>query len=131
MAITMKTIILPTENWDLFDPRDHSGLIAAARIAQQAEIAGVLVSEHIVLGPAVGAGTHKHNPREFDMPGNQPPDSTHPSPVTMLGTLAAATDRVKIFAGATLPMLRHPLQVTKDRPPVQRASHRHAGPAPE
>ena len=112
--MTMKTIILLTENWDLLDPRDLSGLIDAARIAEDAGIDGVMVSEHIVLGPAAGAGTPKRNPREFDMPGNQPPDTTHPSLVAMLGALAAATSRVKIIAGAILPVLRHPLQVAKD-----------------
>jgi alkanesulfonate monooxygenase SsuD/methylene tetrahydromethanopterin reductase-like flavin-dependent oxidoreductase (luciferase family) len=112
--MTMKTIILLTENWDLFDPRDLSGLIDAAKIAEDAGIDGVSVSEHIVLGPAAGAGTSKRNPREFDMPGNQPPDTTHPSLVAMLGALAAATSRVKIIAGAILPVLRHPLQVAKD-----------------
>jgi probable F420-dependent oxidoreductase len=112
--MTMKTIILLTENWDLFDPRDLSGLIDAAKIAEEAGIDGVMVSEHIVLGPAARAGTPKRNPREFDMPGNQPPDTTHPSLVAMLGALAAATSRVKIIAGAILPVLRHPLQVAKD-----------------
>jgi len=29
----MKTIILLTENWDIFDPRDLSGLIGATREA--------------------------------------------------------------------------------------------------
>jgi alkanesulfonate monooxygenase SsuD/methylene tetrahydromethanopterin reductase-like flavin-dependent oxidoreductase (luciferase family) len=110
----MKTIILLTENWDLFDPRDLSGLIDAARIAEDQGIDGVMVSEHIVLGPDAGAGTPKRNPREFDMPGNQPPDTTHPSLIAMLGALAAATRRVKIIAGAILPVLRHPLQVAKD-----------------
>ena len=114
MASPMKTIILLTENWDIFDPRDLSGLIDAARIAEEAGIDGVMVSEHIVLGPAAGAGTPKRNPREFDMPGNQPPDTTHPSLVAMLGALAAATSHVKIIAGAILPVLRHPLQVAKD-----------------
>jgi len=110
----MKTIILLTENWDLFDPRDLSSLIEAARIAEDAGIDGVMVSEHIVLGPAAGGGTPKRNPREFDMPGNQPPDTTHPSLIAMLGALAATTSRVKIIAGAILPVLRHPLQVAKD-----------------
>ncbi len=112
--MTMKTIILLTENWDLFDPRDLSGLIDAARVAEEAGIDAVMVSEHIVLGPDAGAGSPKRNPREFDMPGNQPPDTTHPSLIAMLGALAVATSRVRIIAGAILPVLRHPLQVAKD-----------------
>jgi len=112
--MTMKTIILLTENWDLFDPRDLASLIDAAKIAEDAGIDGVMVSEHIVLGPAAGAGAPKRNPREFDMPGNQPSDTTHPSLIAMLGALAAATSRVKLIAGAILPVLRHPLQVAKD-----------------
>lgn len=112
--MAMKTILLLTENWELFDPRDLSSLVDAAKVAEAAGIDVVMVSEHIVLGPDAGAGEPKRNPREFDMPGNQPSDTTHPSLIAMLGALAAATSRVGLLAGAILPVLRHPLQVAKD-----------------
>jgi probable F420-dependent oxidoreductase len=110
----MKTILLLSENWEVFDPRDLSNMIEAAKIAEEAGIDAVMVSEHIVLGPAAGAGKPKRNPRQFDMPGNQPSDTAHPSSIVMLGALAAATSRVDIIAGAILPVLRHPLQIAKD-----------------
>lgn len=110
----MKTMLLLTENWELFDPRDLSSLVDAAKVAEEAGIDGVMVSEHIVLGPDASAGEPKRNPREFDMPGNQPSTTTHPSLIAMLGALAAATSRITLYAGAILPVLRHPLQVAKD-----------------
>jgi probable F420-dependent oxidoreductase len=110
----LKTMLLLTENWDIFDPRVLSSLVNAARIAEVAGIDGVMLSEHIVLGPDAGAGEAKRNPREFDAPGNQPPTTPHPSSMVMLGAIAAATTRLTLFAGAILPVLRHPLQVAKD-----------------
>jgi probable F420-dependent oxidoreductase len=112
--VPMKTMLLLTENWEVFDPRDLMSLVKAAQIAEDNGFDGVMVSEHIVLGPDAGAGEPKRNAREFDMPGNQPSDTTHPSLIAMLGAIAAATSRVTIYAGAILPVLRHPLQVAKD-----------------
>jgi len=110
----MKTILLLTENWDLFSPRDLGSIVKAAQIAEEAGIDGVQLSEHILLGPDAGAGTPKKNPREFDAPGNQSPFTPWPSSPVMLGAIAAATTRLTLYAGAILPVLRHPLHIAKD-----------------
>ena len=110
----LKPLLLLTENWDLFDPRDLSSLVNAAKVAEAAGIEGVMLSEHIVLGPDAEAGGAKPNPREFDQARNQPPPTPHPSSMVMLGAIAAMTTRLTLFAGAILPVLRHPLQVAKD-----------------
>jgi alkanesulfonate monooxygenase SsuD/methylene tetrahydromethanopterin reductase-like flavin-dependent oxidoreductase (luciferase family) len=110
----MKSILLLTENWTLFPARDLQSLVKAAKIAEEAGIDGVQVSEHIVLGPAANAGEPKRNFREYDAPGNQPPDTPWPSSLLVLSAIAATTTRLNLFAGAILPVLRHPLQVAKD-----------------
>jgi hypothetical protein len=69
----MKTILLLTENWNIFSSRDLASIVTAAKIAEEAGIDGVQLSEHILLGPDAGAGTPKKNFREFDAPGNQSP----------------------------------------------------------
>jgi probable F420-dependent oxidoreductase len=112
--MSLKTMLMLSENWDIFDPRDLSSVVNAAKIAEEAGIDGVMLGEHIVLGPDAEAGGAKPNSREFDQPRNQPPNTPHPSSMVMLGAIAAVTRRVTLFAGATLPVLRHPLQVAKD-----------------
>jgi alkanesulfonate monooxygenase SsuD/methylene tetrahydromethanopterin reductase-like flavin-dependent oxidoreductase (luciferase family) len=112
--MTLKTMLLLTENWDIFDPRDLSSLVNAAKTAEVAGIDGVMLSEHVVLGADSEAGGAKSNSREFDQPRNQPPTTPHPSSMVMLGAIASVTTRLTLFAGATLPVLRHPLQVAKD-----------------
>jgi probable F420-dependent oxidoreductase len=110
----MKSILLLTENWNLFPARDLQSLVNAAKIAEEAGIDGVQLSEHIVLGPAANEGAPKRNFREYDAPGNQPPDTPWPTSLLVLSAIAATTTRLKLFAGAILPVLRHPLQVAKD-----------------
>ena len=110
----MKTMLLLSENWDLFSSRDLPSLVNAAKVAEAAGIDGVMLSEHIVLGPDAGAGEPKRNPREFDAPGNQPSNTPHPSSIVLLGAIAAATTRLTLYAGAVLPVLRHPLHIAKD-----------------
>jgi probable F420-dependent oxidoreductase len=112
--MSLKPLLLLTENWDLFNPRDLSSMVEAAKIAEAAGIDGVMMSEHIVLGSNSESAGAKPNPREFDAPNNQPPTTAHPSSMVMLGAFAAATTRLTLFAGAILPVLRHPLQVAKD-----------------
>jgi probable F420-dependent oxidoreductase len=110
----MKSILLLTENWNLFPARDLQSLVNAARIAEEAGIDGVQLSEHIVLGPAANEGEPKRNYREYDGLGNQPPATPWPSSLLVLSAIAAVTTRLNLFAGAILPVLRHPLQVAKD-----------------
>jgi alkanesulfonate monooxygenase SsuD/methylene tetrahydromethanopterin reductase-like flavin-dependent oxidoreductase (luciferase family) len=112
--MTLKTMLMISENWEIFDPRDLSSVVSAAKIAEAAGIDGLMFGEHIVLGPDAEAGGAKPNPRDFDQARNQPPTTPHPSAMIMLGAIAAVTTRVTLFAGATLPVLRHPLHVAKD-----------------
>jgi alkanesulfonate monooxygenase SsuD/methylene tetrahydromethanopterin reductase-like flavin-dependent oxidoreductase (luciferase family) len=46
--------------------------------------------------------------------GNQDPVTPWPSSVAMLAAVAAATERVRVVAGAIIPPLRHPILLAKD-----------------
>ena len=73
-----------------------------------------MVSEHIVLGPNAGKHGVMANPRDYAEPGNQDPHTPWPSSLLLLAAIAAVTTRLRLFAAAIIPPLRHPLQLAKD-----------------
>ena len=109
-----RLLLVLSENWTMTSPRDLRALVTIAAEAEQAGIDGVMVSEHIVLGPAAGAGGVMANPREYAVPGNQPPDMPWPSSVVLLSAIAAVTERLRLVAGAIIAPLRHPLLLAKE-----------------
>ena len=90
-----RLLLILTENWTMRPPPDVGDLVAFAVEAEQAGIDGVMVSEHIVLGPSANAAGLPVNPRDYALPGNQDPASPWPSPVVLLSAIAAATDRLR------------------------------------
>src|SRR5499425_1432061 len=103
-------------------PPDVGDLVAFAVEAEQAGIDGVMVSEHIVLGPSANAGGLPANPRDYALPGNQDPATPWPSPVVLLSAIAAATTRIRLVAGALISPLRHPLTLAKELATLDRLS---------
>jgi probable F420-dependent oxidoreductase len=73
-----------------------------------------MLSEHIVLGPAAGASGVMASPREYAVPGNQPPGMPWPASIVLLSAIAAATERLRLVAGAVIAPLRHPLLLAKE-----------------
>lgn len=82
-----------------------------------------MVSEHIVLGRSASAAGLPANPRDYALPGNQDPAMPWPSPVVLLSAIAAATQRLRLVAGAIITPLRHPLALAKDLATLDRLSH--------
>ncbi len=117
-----RLLLVLTENWTLAPRPDVRDLVAMAVAAERAGIDGVMVSEHIVLGPAANAAGQPLNPREYALPGNQDPATWWPSPVVLLSAIAAATQRLRLVAGAIISPLRHPLAVAKDLATLDRLS---------
>jgi alkanesulfonate monooxygenase SsuD/methylene tetrahydromethanopterin reductase-like flavin-dependent oxidoreductase (luciferase family) len=115
-----RLLLVLSENWTMTSPRDLRALVAIAAEAEQAGIDGVMISEHVVLGPAAGARGVMANPREYAVPGNQPPDMPWPASVVLLSAIAAATERLRLVAGAIIAPLRSA---------AARQGTRHAGPA--
>ncbi len=110
----VKLLLVLTENQTIVDARDVRGLVRLAAEAEQAGVDGVMMSEHIVLGPTAGEGGVMGNPRDYAAPGNQDPATPWPSSVVALSAIAQATTRLRLVAGAIIAPLRHPLLLAKE-----------------
>jgi probable F420-dependent oxidoreductase len=106
--------LILSENWTMTGARDLPVLVRWAREAEDAGFDSVMVSEHIVLGPAAGARGIMANPREYALPGNQDPATPWPSSVVLLSAVAAVTTRIRLVAGAVIAPLRHPLLIARE-----------------
>ena len=109
-----RLVLILSENWTLFPPRDLPALVALAVAAEDAGFDAVMVSEHIVLGPGAAEAGLPENPRDYALPGNQDPRMPWPSSLVLLSAVAAATTRIRLVAGAVIPPLRHPLLLAKE-----------------
>ena len=109
-----RLILILSENWTLTPPRDLGALVRMAREAEDAGFDGVMVSEHVVLGPGADADGLPANPRDYALPGNQDPATPWPSSLVLLSAVAAATTRLRLVAGAVIAPLRHPLLLAKE-----------------
>ena len=106
--------LILSENWTMSPGRDLPALVRWAREAEDAGFDSVMVSEHIVLGPAAARNGLMANPREYALPGNQDPATPWPSSVVLLSAIAAVTERVRLVAGAVIAPLRHPLLIARE-----------------
>lgn len=111
---TPKLLLVLSENWAITPPDDMRALVRIAVEAEQAGIDGVMLSEHIVLGPSAGAAGVMANPRDYAYPGNQPSDMSWPNSIVLLSAIAAVTERLRLVAGALIAPLRHPLLLAKE-----------------
>jgi probable F420-dependent oxidoreductase len=105
----VRLVLVLSENWTITSPRDLRGLVRIAQEAEAAGIDGVMLSEHIVLGAASGAGGVMENPRDYAAPGNQDPATPWPDSIVLMSAIAAATERVRLIGAAIIAPLRHPL----------------------
>jgi probable F420-dependent oxidoreductase len=106
--------LILSENWTMTSGRDLPCLVRWAREAEDAGFDSVMISEHIVLGPAAGADGIMANPREYALPGNQDPATPWPSSLVLLSAIAAVTTRIRLVAGAVIAPLRHPLLIARE-----------------
>jgi alkanesulfonate monooxygenase SsuD/methylene tetrahydromethanopterin reductase-like flavin-dependent oxidoreductase (luciferase family) len=104
-----RLVLVLSENWTMSSPRDLRALVRIAQEAEDAGIDGVMLSEHIVLGPSAGAGGRPENPRDYAAPGNQDPDTPWPDSIVLMSAIAAATTRLRLIGAAIIAPLRHPL----------------------
>src|SRR5438067_3651959 len=109
-----RLLLVLTENHTMRPPPGPRDLVAFAVEAERAGIDGVMVSDHIVLGPGANAAGLPANPRDYALPGNQDPAMPWPSPVVLLSAIAAATERLRLVAGAIISPLRPPLAMATD-----------------
>src|SRR5881397_1174662 len=109
-----KLILILSENWTLVPPRDLRSLVRIAVDAEDAGFDAVMVSEHVVLGRSSRAAGLPENPRDYALPDNHDPLTPWPSSLLLLAAVAAATERLRLVAGAVIPPLRHPLLLAKE-----------------
>jgi alkanesulfonate monooxygenase SsuD/methylene tetrahydromethanopterin reductase-like flavin-dependent oxidoreductase (luciferase family) len=110
----VKLLMVLTENDTLIGPRDLGAMVDMAVEAERHGIDGVMLSEHVVLGPDSRAAGPMQNPRDYAAPGNQSPDYAWPNSIVMMSAIAQATERLRIVAGAIIAPLRHPLLLAKE-----------------
>jgi probable F420-dependent oxidoreductase len=104
-----RLVLVLSENWTMTSPRDLRGLVRIAQEAEDAGIDGVMLSEHIVLGPTAGVGGRPDNPRDYAAPGNQDPDTPWPDSIVLMSAIASATTTLRLIGAAIIAPLRHPL----------------------
>jgi probable F420-dependent oxidoreductase len=109
-----KLVLILSENWTLVDPRDLPPLVRLAVDAEDAGFDAVMVSEHVVLGPAADEDGLPENPRDYALPGNQDPRMPWPGSLLLLAAVASVTTRIRLIGGAVIPPLRHPLLLAKE-----------------
>ncbi len=109
-----RIMLILSENWTISSPRDLRGLVDWAVIAEECGIDSVMISEHVALGPSAGSAGRMSNPRMYALPGNQDPATPWPSSLLLLAAIAARTTQLRLFAGAIIAPLRHPVQLAKD-----------------
>jgi len=110
----VRLLMVLTENQTLVDERDLRGLVDLAVVAERAGVDGVMLSEHVLLGPDAGDAGEMTNPRDYAAPGNQPPSTAWPSSLVLLSAIAHATSTLRLVAGAIIAPLRHPLLLAKE-----------------
>jgi probable F420-dependent oxidoreductase len=110
----VKALLVLSENWTLQPTPTLADLVDLAVAAEAAGVDGVMVSDHVVLGPSADAEGLPLNPRDYAAPGNQDPATLWPSPYVLLSAIASRTTRLRLVVGAIISPLRHPLVTAKD-----------------
>lgn len=109
-----RMVLMLSENWTMTPRPDLPALVRWARVAEDAGFDGVMISEHVVLGPDAGDRGVMSNPRMYALPGNQEPDTPWPNSLILLSAISAVTTRLRLVAAAVLAPLRHPLLLARE-----------------
>src|SRR6476646_1096438 len=109
-----KLILILSENWTLVPPNHLRSLVRMALDAEDAGFEAGMVSEQVVPGSSSARTGQPENPRDYALPENQDPRTPWPSSLLLLAAVAAATEGIRLVAGAVIPPLRHPLLMAKE-----------------
>lgn len=112
--MSIRWVMVLTENDAIVDPRDLGGLVELAVTAERYGVDAVMLSDHIALGASAGANGVMENLRDYAAPGNQDPATAWPSSLVLMSAIAQATTTLRVVAGAIIFPLRHPLLLAKD-----------------
>ena len=114
LAKPLRALMVLSENWTLQPEPSVADLVELAVAAEAVGVDGVMMSDHVVLGPSSGANGLPFNMRDYAHPGNQDPDSPWPSPYMVLAGIASRTTTLRLVVGALIAPLRNPLVSAKD-----------------
>ena len=109
-----KILLIVSENWTLTRGQDLNTLVDWAVLAERAGVWGVMLSEHVCLGPSAGCKGRERNERAYMAPGNQDPATPWPTSMLLAAAMAARTSSLMIACCAIIAPLRHPVQLAKD-----------------
>ena len=110
---TPRILLLLSENWTLTGGQSLGDLVDWAVMAEEAGIWGVMISEHVCLGPSAGSKGREANERAYMAPGNQDPATPWPSSILLNAAIAARTSRIMLANCAIIAPLRHPVDLAK------------------
>ena len=110
---TPKILLILSENWTLVDGQQLNVLVDWAEMAEKAGVWGVMLSEHVSLGPSAGSLGREANERAYMAPGNQDPATPWPSSLLLHAAIAARTTKLRLACCALLAPLRHPVDMAK------------------
>lgn len=108
-----RLVLIASENHTLVPARDLRALVEMATHAEAAGFDGIMVSEHVALGPGSDAEARPENPRDYALPRNQDPATPWPDALVLLSAIAAATSRLRVIASSIIAPLRHPVLLAK------------------
>lgn len=111
---TPRMVLMLSENWTMSPRPDLPELVRWARVAEDAGFDGVMISEHVVLGPDASDQGLMSNPRMYALPGNQEPDTPWPNSLMLLSAISSVTTHLRLVAAAILAPLRHPLLLARE-----------------
>ncbi|MEM7539468.1 MAG: LLM class flavin-dependent oxidoreductase [Chloroflexota bacterium] len=111
--MTPKIMLILSENWTIVHPQELKTLVEWAVIAESCGIDALMLSDHISLGPSAGERGIEPNPRAYAAPGNQDPATPWPDSLLLFSAIAARTNRIRLFCGAIIVPLRHPVHLAK------------------
>ena len=107
-------MLLLSEVWTMNDSRDMRGLVDLAPVAEKAGVNGIMIGEHVVMGPNAGCDGVPENPRDWLGERTHNPAVPHPNGLHLLSAMAGVTSNIRLLAAALISPLRHPLVVGKE-----------------
>lgn len=111
--MTPRILLLLSENWTLTQGQDLGSLVDWAEMAERAGVWGVMLSEHICLGPTAGSKGRESNERAYMAPGNQDPATPWPASMLLQAAIASRTSTLRLACCAIIAPLRHPVDLAK------------------
>jgi probable F420-dependent oxidoreductase len=109
-----KIMLLMSEIWTMSAARDLRGLVNLAVVAEKAGVDGIMIGEHVVLGPNAGIDGIPENPRDWLGERTHDPAYPHPNGLHLLSAIASVTTRVRLLAAAVISPFRHPFVLGKE-----------------